>query len=59
MMWKTNTPFIAPNVRERYNDVFTRATRGRTDQTHTGLKVAKSTVNSPFKAWNFFSLIPF
>jgi hypothetical protein len=31
MMWKTNTPFIAPNVRERYDDVFMRATRGRTD----------------------------
>jgi hypothetical protein len=57
--WKTNTPYIAPNVRERYNDVFTRrATRGRTDRTHPpGLKVAKCTVNSPIKAWNYFFLM--
>jgi hypothetical protein len=52
--WKMNTPFVAPNVNERYLDVFTKTTRGRTDRTHPGLKVSKHTVHSPIKAWMFF-----
>lgn len=38
----------------RYNNAITRATRGRSDRTHPGLKVAKDKVNSPIKAWNYF-----
>ena len=49
-------PFTAPNVKGRYDDVFTRETRGHSDHLHPGLKISKNTVNSPLKSWiNIFT----
>jgi DNA polymerase III epsilon subunit-like protein len=51
--WKTDTPFVAPNVKARYDDVFTRETRGNSERRLPGLKISRNSVNSPLKAWNY------
>jgi DNA polymerase III epsilon subunit-like protein len=51
--WRMNTPFIAPDVERRYDDVFTRETRSQSDRRHPGIKISRNTVNSPIKAWNY------
>jgi DNA polymerase III epsilon subunit-like protein len=57
--WMKDTPFIAPNEKEMYEEVFTRNdTRNNTEHVLTGLKISKNTVNSPLKAWNFIFTEP-
>ena len=56
--WRTDTPFIAPNVKARYNDVFTRETRGNSERRLPGLKISRNSVNSPLKAWNYIFTEP-
>jgi len=34
--WRTDTPFIAPNVKSKYDDVFTRETRGNSERRNPG-----------------------
>jgi len=51
--WRIDAPFVAPDIKGRYDDVFTRATRGRSDRTHPGIKISRNTLNSTIKAWSY------
>jgi hypothetical protein len=51
-------PFIAPNVKEQYKNVFTRETRSNTERRLPGLKISRNTVNSEWKAWNYIFTDP-
>ena len=57
--WRMNTDFVAPHVTELYNNVFSTLTRARQrGRNHSGLKVAKHTVNSPMKALSYLFTDP-
>jgi hypothetical protein len=58
--WRMNTDFVAPNITELYDHVFSTLTRARQrGRNHSSLKVANSTVNSPMKAWGYLFTDPF